>query len=251
MTLITFTSDFGLSDHYVAQYKARILSAYPEARIVDVSHEIKAFNLAHLSYTLGSVFRDFPKGTVHLIGGSSGNDKDHDYLMAVIEEHFFVAPDNGVLSLISDQAPQQVYRLKVEKNIYREVPIAVAKLALGESVGSLGSPTTDYKQYMRRKSRATKREISGHVIHIDHFGNLVTNIEKVDFDILSRDRKYTIYFAREKVNGVQLTMNEVEPGDVFVMFTDGEQMMIGINQGSGTQLLGLEYDSPVSIQFEE
>lgn len=251
MTLITFTSDFGLSDHYVAQFKARILSANAEARIVDISHEVKAFNLAHLSYTIGSVFRDFPKGTVHLIGGSSGNDQNNDYLLAFIEEHIFVAPDNGVLSLISDQNLQQVYRLKVEKSAYREAPEAAAKLAQGESMESLGTPASEFKQFMRRKSRATKREISGHVIHVDHFGNLITNIDKVDFDILSRDRKYTIHFAREKVNSVQQFINEVEPGDAFVMFNDAEQMMIGINQGSGTQLLGMEYDSSVTIQFEE
>lgn len=251
MTLITFTSDFGLSDHYVAQFKARILSANAEARIVDISHEVKAFNLAHLSYTIGSVFRDFPKGTVHLIGGSSGNDQNNDYLLASIEEHIFVAPDNGVLSLISEQNLQQVYRLKVEKNAYREAPEAAAKLAQGQSIESLGTAASEFKQYMRRKSRATKREISGHVIHVDHFGNLITNIDKVDFDILSRDRKFTIHFAREKVNTVQQFINEVEPGDAFVMFNDAEQMMIGINQGSGTQLLGLEYDSSVTIQFEE
>lgn len=246
MTLITFTSDFGRSDHYVAQYKARILSEYSEAQVVDISHEIKAFNIAHLSYTIGSVFRDFPKGTIHLIGGNSQGT----YLVAQIEEHLFVAPDNGVLSLISDQITQ-VYQLRTEKNPNKEIPAAVAKLAQGEKPENMGEPAAEFKQFMRRKSRATKKEISGHVIHIDHFGNLITNIDKVDFDILSRDRNYTIFFAREHVNSLQTSVDQVDPGDVFVMFTDGEQLMIGINQGSGSQLLGLEYDSPVTIQFED
>lgn len=246
MTLITFTSDFGRSDHYVAQFKARILSAYPQAQIVDISHEIKAFNIAHLSHTLGSVFRDFPKGSIHLVGGNMQGD----YLVAQIEEHLFVVPDNGVLSLISDQTAQ-VFKLKVEKDPNKEIPAAIAQLAQGEKPESLGESITEYKQFMRRKSRATKREISGHVIHVDHFGNLITNIEKVDFEILSRSRNYTIFFARETVNSVQTSIDQVDPGDVFVMFTDGEQLMIGINQGSGSQLLGLEYDSPVTIQFEE
>lgn len=246
MTLITFTSDFGRSDHYVAQYKARILSEYSEAQVVDISHEIKAFNIAHLSYTIGSVFRDFPKGTIHLIGGNSQGT----YLVAQIEEHLFVAPDNGVLSLISDQITQ-VYQLRTEKNPNKEIPAAVAKLAQGEKPENMGEPVAEFKQFMRRKSRATKKEISGHVIHIDHFGNLITNIDKVDFDILSRDRNYTIFFAREHVNSVQTSVDQVDPGDVFIMFTDSEQLMIGINQGSGSQLLGLEYDSPVTIQFED
>lgn len=246
MTLISFTSDFGRSDHYVAQFKARILSVYPQAQIVDVSHEIKAFNIAHLSHTLGSVFRDFPKGTIHLVGGNT----QEAYLIAQIEEHIFVVPDNGVISLISEQN-DQVFLLKIEKNPAREIPLAAAKLAQGAKPAELGEPLTDYKQYMRRKSRATKREISGHVIHIDHFGNLITNIEKTDFDILSRNRNYTIYFAREKVDLVQSRIDQVEPGDVFVMFNEGERLTIGINQGKGSQLLGLEYDSPVTIQFEE
>ncbi|KYG75144.1 hypothetical protein AWW68_10060 [Roseivirga spongicola] len=246
MTLITFTSDFGRSDHYVAQYKARILSEYSEAQVVDISHEIKAFDIAHLSYTVGSVFRDFPKGTIHLIGGNSRGI----YLVAQIEEHLFVAPDNGVLSLISDQITQ-VYQLRTEKNPNKEIPAAIAKLAQGVKPENMGEPAAEYKQFMRRKSRATKQEISGHVIHVDHFGNLITNIDKVDFDILSRERRYTIFFAREKVKRVQSSVDEVDPGDVFIVFTDGEQLMIGINQGNGSQLLGLEYDSPVTIQFED
>lgn len=251
MTLITFTSDFGLSDHYVAQSKARILAEYPDANIIDITHQTKPFDLADLAFVVSSTFRDFPKGTLHFIGGDSGNTKNQDYLYVEIEEHFFVAPDSGILSLISEMAPTSIVKLNIEQNAYREIPGIVGKIARGEKGESLGSPTPEFKQYLKRKSRATKKEISGHVIHVDHYGNLITNIEKVDFDILSRNRKYTISFGREQVNVVQQFTNEVDPGDVFVMFNDGGQMMIGINQGSGSQLLGMEYDSPVIIQFEE
>ncbi|HEY9117167.1 MAG TPA: SAM-dependent chlorinase/fluorinase [Roseivirga sp.] len=251
MTLITFTSDFGLSDHYVAQSKARILTEYPDANIIDISHQTKPFDLADIAFVISSTYQDFPKGTIHFIGGDSGNTKNQHYLFAEIEEHFFVAPDSGVLSLISEKTPSSIVRLNIEENAYREIPGIVGKIARGEKLESLGTPITEYKQYLKRKSRATKKEISGHVIHVDHYGNLITNIEKIDFDILSRNRKYSISFGREQVTGIQQFTNEVDPGDVFIIFNDGGQMMIGINQGSGSQLLGMEYDSPVIIQFEE
>lgn len=251
MTLITFTSDFGLGDHYVAQCKARILTEYPEANIIDISHQTNLFDLADLAFVISSVYQDFPKGTIHFIGGDSGNAKNQDYLFAEVDGHLFVAPDSGVLSLINEKDPANIFRLTIDKNAYRELPGIVGKIAKGEKVEDLGTPVSEFKQYLKRKSRATKKEISGHVIHVDHYGNLITNIEKVDFDILSRERKFTITFGREKVNDVQQFMNEVEPGDAFVVFNDGGQLMIGINQGSGSQLLGMEYDSPVTIQFED
>ncbi|MEC7753665.1 SAM-dependent chlorinase/fluorinase [Roseivirga sp. UBA1976] len=251
MTLITFTSDFGLSDHYVAQCKARILAEHPEAHIIDISHQIRPFDLAHLAHTVGSVFQDFPEGTIHLIGGEASAASSQDYLLAEVEKHFFVVPDSGILSLISERIPGHAIKLSIKKNAYREVPALVGKLAKGASPESLGEVTESFKQYVKRKSRATKKEISGHVIHVDRYGNLITNIEKVDFDILSRERRYVIYFGREQAHTVQKSINEVDPGDVFVVFTDGEKMMLGINQGNGSQLLGLEYDSPVTIQFED
>lgn len=244
MALITFTSDFGISDHYVAQTKAKILQSFSEAQIIDIAHNAKAFNLAQLSFSVMSVFRDFPEGTVHLIGG---DEKKDSYLAAHLERHFFVCPDNGILSLISDKTPEQVVMLAAEHSATK----AAAHLAQEKTIADLGEATAEYKQLMRRKSRATKKEISGHVIHVDHYGNLISNIEKTDFDILSRNRNYTLSFSRERLNAVQAHINEVEPGDAFAVFTSTGYLMIGINQGNGNQLLGLEYDSPVHIQFEE
>jgi len=244
MPLITFTSDFGLSDHYVAQTKAKILSTFPGAQIVDISHHVRVFNLAHLSYTIGSVFRDFPEGSIHLIGGDSF---ENQFLMATIEGHIIIAPDNGIISLLSEKQPDTVYRLKNEHHIGQ----ITAEVAKGKEISAFGSPTTEYKQLMQRKPRATKKEISGHVIHVDHYGNLITNIDKTDFDILSKDRGFTLSFARERLQEVHQKISEVEPGDAFAVFTQNGYLMIGINQGRGHQLLGLEYDSVVTIQFEE
>lgn len=251
MTLITFTSDFGLSDHYVAYTKAGILKECPEANIIDISHHIKPFDLAHMSHVIQSTFRDFPIGTVHLIGNESAQ-KPASYIIAVIEDHIFVSPNNGVLSLISEKPPTELYEITLDDGEgFAKLPTIAAKLAKGEQPNTLGESTEKFTEYIARKARATKKEIAGHVIHVDHYGNLITNIEKTDFDILSRNRSYSITFGRDSVKQVNAHISDIELGEVFFIFNTNNRLMLGINQGHGAQLLGLEYDSPIVIQFED
>ena len=251
MTLITFTSDYGLSDHYVAYTRARVLRHNPSAQLIDISHEVKPFDLAHMAHVIQSAFREFPEGTIHLIGGNTTN-RQQDYIIAQIEGHIFVCPDNGVVSLISEQQPASIYALEMEgRKAFDRLPEVAARLSAGEPPEKLGAPKGDIVRYTTRKARATKKEIAGHVIHVDHYGNLITNIEKTDFDILSVDRSFRIVFGRDNVDRVNTEIFEVEPGEVFFIFNTNQKLMLGINQGHGAQLLGLEYDSPIIIQFED
>jgi S-adenosylmethionine hydrolase len=247
MPLITFTSDFGNSDHYVGVVKANILKEHPDQQIIDISHQIAPFDIAHLAYVVDSAFRAFPEGTIHFIG----QDEEQGYLAAWIEGHYFVAPNNGVLSLITEKRPELMVSISPEDNPMREAAKAAAKLAQSAKFESLGLPLANFKEFAKRRARATKKEISGQVIRVDHFGNLVTNIDKTDFDILSRDRKYMLHFSRETLNKVNQKMNEVDPGDAYAKFDDRGRLVIGIYQGNGAQLLGLSFDSPITLTFEE
>ena len=252
MPLITFTSDFDQSDHYVAFTKAKILGEFPEAQIIDISHGIKPFDLAHMAHVVQSVFREFPEGTIHLLGNDGNSQKAQSYIIAKIEGHIFVGPNNGVTSLISEKQPEVVIEIGLAvAQGFVGLPTIVGQLAKGTPVEELGQPTDNFNRFMARKARATKREIAGHIIHTDHYGNLITNIEKTDFDILSANKPYRIVFGRNSVSTVNASIPEVEPGEVFFMFNSNAKLMLGINQGHGGQLLGLEYDSPIVIKFEE
>jgi S-adenosyl-L-methionine hydrolase (adenosine-forming) len=112
MAIITFLSDFGWRDHYVATVKAKILSVIPNVTIVDISHEIEPFNIPHTAYVLGSVFRDFPQGTVHLVAVNSPSKMEERFVALKLEEHYFVGPDNGIFSLLSDRNPSIIVELK-------------------------------------------------------------------------------------------------------------------------------------------
>ncbi|MBL3658520.1 SAM hydrolase/SAM-dependent halogenase family protein [Fulvivirga sediminis] len=256
MAIITFLSDFGESDHYVSAVKAKILSANSGINIVDISHKISTCDIAHAAYVTKAVFHDFPKGTIHIIAVNSIGQIGDKYIAAELDGHYFITTDNGLLGLISDQEPREQVELTLEdttttfpaKQVFAP---AAAKLASGSKLKSLGTPLSRIKRMLGRHLKANKRQISGNIIRVDHYGNLITNIDKTTFDILSKDKKFTIHFSRETVNRVNNSLNQVDAGDVFSIFNDQGLLEIGINQGIASELLGLEYDSPVIINFEE
>jgi S-adenosylmethionine hydrolase len=257
MAIITFMSDFGRGDHYISAVKAKILSINPGLRIVDVSHDIEPFNLAHAAFVLKSVYMDFPKGTVHLISVNSHAERTCRFLTAKIEDHIFIGPDNGIFSLICEKEPGMIAELFNAHEEHATFPTknimgkAAAMLASGSAMNDVGAFTKDYVRKIDRKFRATRKQISGNVIRVDHYGNLISNIEEEVFNILRKDRNYVVQFGREKVDGINNNYNELDDGDCFVVFNDLGLLEIGINKGNASELLGLRYDSPVNIIFEE
>jgi len=255
MALITFTSDFGYSDHYVSAVKAKILSQNPDLRIINISHDIDRFNLAHGSHVISQVFRDFPPGTVHLVAINSHNNLSEAHIALKLEDHFFVGSNNGIFGLISEKDPSEIVKLEGVNHKFSSFPAkdifagAVAHLASGKKLKNLGKPYTNFQKMIGRKVKATKSQISGNVIRVDHYGNLITNIEKEVFDLLSKGNKYSIIFGREQAHEINVGYGKIEDGDCFIIFNSGGLLEIGINKGNAAELLGLEYDSPVNITF--
>ena len=257
MAIVTLLTDSGESDHYVAAIKAKILSINPGLDIVDITHRIQPCDIAHAAFVLRSVFRDFPKGTVHLAGIHATGQRDDTFIALQLEEHFFVGADNGLFGLISDKSHQNLVELNSinpiqstfpEKDIFAP---AAARLASNVAFSDLGKPMTSFKKMIDRQVKATKKQISGHVIQVDNFGNLITNIHKEVFDILSNGKVYTIQFGGEKFRRINTQYNQVDEGECFILFNSLGLMEVGIYKGNASELLGLAYDSMVNITFEE
>jgi S-adenosylmethionine hydrolase len=257
MAVITFMSDFGGKDHYVAAVKARLLSINPELKIIDISHDIEPYDIIHGSFVLKSVFREFPVGTIHLAAVNTLDSVEGDPIIALIDGHYFVGADNGMFSLISEHLPETIIRLNnpdLETTVFpaRDVMArSAAMLAGGATLNDLGQATTEFKQLLGRQLKATKKQISGNVISVDRFGNAVTNIDQEIFNILQKDRKFMIRFGREEIHIIHPTYASVEPGDCVAIFNSNDLLEIGINKGNASELLGLSFDAPVVIHFEE
>ncbi|MEQ8519430.1 MAG: SAM-dependent chlorinase/fluorinase [Cytophagales bacterium] len=259
MAMITFTSDFGLKDHYVAALKARILSDFPSAVIVDITHSIPAFDLIHGSYVLGSVYDNFPAGTVHIVALNSHKQKTMKFIAAKLNGHYFLLPNNGLLSLISEIAPDMVVELPFsnksdvsfpEKNILSK---AASQLAKGADLSSLGKAMVDYEKSLMLKPKATKSGIFGHVIYIDRFGNLITNIKRKVFEDLKKlvGPGFDLNFSKEHLHQINNHYGDVGEGDIVALFNERDLLEIAVREGNAAQLFGLRYDSPVRITFEK
>jgi hypothetical protein len=257
MAIVTLLTDSGESDHYVAAIKAKILGVNPGLTLIDISHKIASCDIAHGAFMLKSVFRDFPKNSVHLIGVDATGNKENQFIAVQLEDHFFVTNDNGLIGLISDKNHQQAVVLNSINAIQTTFPEkdilapAAAKLASGVAITTLGKSLTEYKKMLNRQVKATRRIIAGHVVRVDSFGNLITNIPKNDFDILSKGKTYTIQIGGEKFKRIHSNYNQADQGDCFLIFNSLDLLEIGINKGNASELLGLQYDSPVSITFDD
>ena len=257
MAIVTLLTDSGETDHYVAAIKAKIFGVNPGLTLVDISHKIQPCDIAHGAFVLNSVFRDFPKGTVHLVGVDSTGSAESGAIGLQLEDHFFVGSDNGLFGLISDKPHQLLVDVNSinpvstsfpEKEIFAP---AAAKLASGVSISTLGKPMATFKKMIGRSVKATRKLIAGHVIRVDNYGNLITNISKTDFDILSKGKTFTIQFSGEKFRRIHTNYFQADQGDCFLLFNSIGFLEIGINKGRANDLLGMDYDSSVSILFDD
>jgi S-adenosylmethionine hydrolase len=277
MGVLTLLTDFGYRDHYVAALKARLLHLAPKLAVLDITHGVEPYNIAHAVHVLRAVFRDFPVGTTHLITVSDYGASDAGAVAspawhaAEHEGHYFVAADNGLLPLLCDGVPAQLVRLPppvltpapasplaashlqpVSLNPTRDIlaPAAV-RLAQGQPLASLGQPVADLYLLTNRQLRLQDNRITGHVVHVDHYGNLITNISREAVEVVGRGRAATVHFGREIVRELRPHFAAAPPGEIVCTFNPQGCLSIAINQGHASELLGLYFDSQVDIRFAE
>lgn len=253
MGLITLLTDFGYRDHYVAALKARLLHLAPAQPVVDISHGVEPFNIAHAAQVLQAVFRDFPAGTVHVVGvADHGAGPEPGWQAAAFAGHYFVAADNGILSLLSSGAPDELVALPaaVSPSPTRDVllPAAVA-LAQGAPLASLGPVVSEFYPLNNRQLRLQDHRITGHVAHVDHYGNLVTNISRAAVEAVGHGRGFAVHFGRDVVRELHPHFSAVPPGEAVAVFNSQNCLCLGICQGNAAELLGLHFDSQVDVRF--
>jgi len=256
MPLVTFLSDFSWRDHYVAAVKAKILAEDPSIHIVDISHNIKKFDIIHAAHVLKSVYQDFPEGTIHLVAINLQSQPKEDLIAIELNKHIFLGSNNGLMSLISENAPTQSVKLSLSdvtnfaaKDVLAPASVALAK---GEKLEKLGDKLeeADLTRFMPLRVKANRELIQGHVVHVDDYGNLITNISKVDYDILSKDKNVLIKFRNYGLPKVLNHYHDTKGGEAFAIFNAEGFLEIGIKEGNAAELLGLEYSSMVTIKFD-
>ncbi len=181
MRIITFLSDFGTDDWFVAAVKGEMLKVAPHVRIVDITHGIAPYDVRGAAFVLYSVFENFPKGTVHLAVVDPGVGSERKPLIVRSHGYLFVGPDNGLFSRVYEKA-SKVYEIKVDAKTSstfhaRDVfGPAAARLAIGTRLEELGRRCKKYECHEIAQMRKKQKVLCGEITYIDHFGNCITNI---------------------------------------------------------------------------
>jgi S-adenosylmethionine hydrolase len=255
MQILTLTSDTGLQDYYVASLKGAILKMMPEVQIVDISHSIKPFDVASAAFQLQCCYRDFPEGTIHLIGVDSEpliQPPEYSDASSFVSSfptvmkfnnQYFISNDNGFFgAFLDDKAPQELWRYTVDLNNVLElkypmkncfVPLA-KRIIDNDSMSKYAEAVNKYKKALIPKAVIEEYIVRGIIIHIDSFGNLITNISKADFERLPSDAPYSIKFANEKyyIDHISETYNTVQQGERVALFNENNLLEIAINRGA-------------------
>ena len=255
--MITLLTDFGLADHFVAVMKGVILSIAPKTTIVDISHEVPAFGILEGAFLLEQSWRAFPQGTIHVAIVDPGVGSTRRPLLIEAAGHFFIGPDNGIFSfaLAEDGAKarhlnQPGYWLPNPSTTFHGRDIfapAAAHLAAGIKPAKLG---TLIKDAMRSPaiapSRLSRRCWIGTVLHVDRFGNLITNFSISQFDTL-RNRPFTLAVGLNQVELYASTYANCPPGELCVIPGSCGYYEVSIANASAAKYTGLVSGSPLEL----
>lgn len=258
MAIITLTSDWGLRDHYVGSVKGAIYSQYPEAVVVDITHDIPVFDLEPASFVIRNTYKNFPKGSIHIIAINSEATLESPHTAVLYDDHYFIGADNGIFSLIFDKPPEKIIELNIiQDSDYFTFPTrhvfvkAACLLAKGEPIESLGEVRNSLNTLIHIAAVSDKDSIKGSVIYIDGYDNVITNITESLFSEVGKGRPYTISFRGYDIHSMSKSYKDVEPGEKLALFGSSGNLEIAINQGNAGGLLGLRLKDSVRIDFEE
>ena len=261
MPIITLTTDLGTVDHYVSAVKATILRQLDNANIVDISHDIPSFNIIHAAFVLKNVYQEFPAGSIHIIGVNAETNEDNSHLAVYANGHYFVGTDNGIFSLLLDLKPDKIVEITTTRESDNEnFPVkdvfakAACHIARGGTLEIIGTEIKQFsKEFAKLEALHDKNSIRGSIIHIDHYGNAITNISQRLFKDVAKGRAYTINLGSKEhysLNTIKRKYNEVQAGDAVALFISTDFLAISINNGSASSLMGLNINDTVRIEFK-
>lgn len=238
--------------------KGVILGIAPRVQIVDITHDVEPFEIAEGAFVIAQAYRFFPKKTVHVIVVDPGVGSERRPILAEMAGQYFVAPDNGVLSMIfSREAKKKVRHVTNDKYFLHPVsrtfhgrdvfaPVA-AHLASGVAAARFGKTIEDFVRLsIDKPTRTGKRVWTGTILKVDRFGNLITNLHIDEFPDV-RTRPFELNAGLQQISRLATTFSECAPGEFFVVVGSAGYLEVAANQGSAAKMLGVRSGSPVEL----
>jgi S-adenosyl-L-methionine hydrolase (adenosine-forming) len=260
--LVTLTTDFGSSDHFAGVMRGVVLAINPAVQMVDVCNAVNSFDVLDAALTIAQAYRYFPPDTVHLVVVDPGVGTARRPLLVRTEKHLFIAPDNGVLSLVLDQEERVEVRHITATHYFRE-PVSstfhgrdifapcAGWLSKGVEPEKFGEEVTDYVRFTLPKPKAVaERVLKGAVLKVDKFGNLITNLSRENApDLFAPGARVKLKVAQTEVAGIRATYAEGQAGELFGVLNSMELLEIACNRGSAAQMIKAGRGAEVLAEF--
>lgn len=277
MPIITLTTDFGWKDPYVGAVKGAIYKELENVNIVDISHDVSPFNIAEAAYIIKNAYHSFPEGTIHIIGVDAEHTVENIHIAVLLNGHYFICSDNGVLALIMSKLhPEKLVEINIHDRISSNFTTLNAfvstacHIARGGTLEVIGKPISRIRALsgVTPKISDNKNVIHGQVIYIDNYGNSVSNITEDIFNEVGKGRKFEISARNERFNKIFKKYSDIVnfddeqkkrdvDGKGLVIFNSAGYLELAtyksnpLTVGSASTLFGLQINAPVIITFIE
>lgn len=258
MAVITLTTDLGTKDFYAAALKGILLKLCPSATIIDVTHHITPFDIQEAAFALGNCYKEFPEGSIHLIGVNPIKTSEHSHVVVVRDGHYFIGADNGIFSLLFQEEDFEIFTIKdLDNAMSSTFPLKGVFAPVAAHIGNGGlieEVCTGKQNFKRVNALAPVIEtdsIMGLVIYIDSLGNITSNITKGLFDYVGKGRDFEISFRRAgySITKLSANYNAVPEGEKLALFNNFNYLEIAINSDNASKLFGMKKLDTVRIDF--
>jgi S-adenosylmethionine hydrolase len=277
MSIITLTTDFGTKDHFVGAIKGTIYSELPDARIVDISHQISPFNITQTAYILKNAYKSFPEGSIHIIGVDSELNNENKHIALKLDNHYFICPDNGVISLLASEIkPEKIVEINIHDRVSTSFPVldvfvkVACHIARGGTLEIIGKIISEFKQLVELQPTVSsdKNTITGNIIYVDNYGNSISNINHKLFQEIGKGRRFEVIANRYTFKKIYTKYSDIidfslpkdqrqKDGTRMAIFNTANYLEIAMYRsnsntvGSAFSLLGLNYRDIITIKFNE
>jgi S-adenosylmethionine hydrolase len=275
MSIITLTTDFGTKDHFIGAIKGTIYSELPDARIVDISHHISPFNITETAYILKNTYKSFPEGSIHIIGVDSELTEDNKHIALKLDNHYFICPDNGVISLLASEInPEKIVEINIHDLVETSFPVldvfvkVACHISRGGTLEVIGKIIPEYKKMVELQPTIStdNKTIFGNIIYIDNYGNSISNISKKLFNEIGKGRDFEVTANTYKFNKINSKYSDIidfsvareqrqKDGTKLAIFNSANYLEIAVYRsnlntvGGASSLLGLNYRDIISVKF--
>lgn len=256
--IITLLTDFGTKDHYVASMKGVILKINPRCRLIDITHQVSPHDVREGAFILANAYSHFPKGTIHLAVVDPGVGGARRPLLLVTRNYFFVGPDNGLFTMISRKEninqiimlDKKEYHLSDVSTTFhgRDIfaPVA-AHLSMGVKPNVLGHKMDSWLCLGFEGPLIKAGKLSGEILHVDTFGNLVSNIDEGRLSQFTRGRPFVIRVKRKTIRGLKKGYWEGEKDEPMALFGSSGFLEISVREGNAQKVLKMKRGDKIEI----